>query len=772
MIVLAISARATLSVEFKANPISNVLKVALPVAQSSILPSALLRRYMEKNFPTEQSFSNDEDTDDDIEPIQAGAPNKPSTPSNPVTPCTPIPGKTAIVIGQDYYSITNYTSSFLGHPSPIGYMGYTALKNDWGELTGLKKRIDYGGGVQWVDGLAKMYPSSSIQLGLWIVGQCEDIVVGVLDHNIQRLAKYIKDHGKHHAFFLRIGYEFDSEENHYDAGFYRVAFQRIVNIFREVNTTNVAFVWHASGFGARNKMHISEWYPGARYVDWCGVSLFQQPYSCSGTNAFCRMQSVEEVLEFCKLHNIPSMIAESTPYGGLVDEHTMMKNPEAHNRAGIVGDSWSKWFEPVISLIERYDIRMWSYINCNWDLQRMWQVNHAPNEHWGDTRIEGTYFFKIIVFLYEHTLFVFVSTIFFSYLFFISAYSGIRKKWLEYVLHAPRFQMFTSPLAPPATRNPTFAPTILSTIAGDTSVEDSNSNEKKKAEKEADAKLRQQPQTASLSPPSLLRQRQLQVSDSEESTVVPPEETYPVDEVTNAENNAENPVENGTSVEPQDTFTPTLSPSMHPSTHVPSTSPTFYPTAPNYAPLGHLHADVCSPPRTQVLLAKHPDYTDDEYGERTHDSDKNHSLPLPPGGGSIPHHRRDFYTANERIILRNMLEIIVFFLEILEIFLAIMFFLAVLVLSLSCMYKYCSRSIDRYQEQHQSTFKTYGKENNISVNINNANNRGYQSLSQQEEITQQATHSSKKTHDNSRGEGYIAMTRTNVVDRKGYVVLE
>ena len=365
---------------------STMLRVALPVSSysSSYLPSAMLQRVIDSYLPQEVSDP------DDIEPIQAGAPNKPSTPANPVTPCTPIPGKTAIVIGQDFYSISNYTAAFTGHPSPVGYMAYTALKNDWGELTGLKHSIDYGGGVQWVDGLTKQYPTSSIQLGLWLKGQCEDVVVGILDHNIQRLAKYIKDHGKHHAFFLRIGYEFDSSENHYDAAYFRVAFKRIVNIFREVNTTNVAFVWHASGFPPRDHMHLSDWYPGARYVDWCGISLFQQPYTCSGGAAYCEVPSVEEVIAFCKKQTLPVMIAESTPYGGLVDEHTMIHNPEAHNGAGIVGDSWTRWFAPVLSMIERHDIRMWSYINCNWDLQDMWRTQHAKGERWGDTRIEGT----------------------------------------------------------------------------------------------------------------------------------------------------------------------------------------------------------------------------------------------------------------------------------------------------------------------------------------------------------------------------------------------
>ena len=38
-------------------------------------------------------------------------------------PCIPIEGKTALIIGQDYYSVLNYTA-VLGD-SPLGVMSYT-----------------------------------------------------------------------------------------------------------------------------------------------------------------------------------------------------------------------------------------------------------------------------------------------------------------------------------------------------------------------------------------------------------------------------------------------------------------------------------------------------------------------------------------------------------------------------------------------------------------------------------------------------------------------
>jgi hypothetical protein len=59
---------------------------------------------------------------------------------------------------------------------------------------------------------------------------------------------------------------------------------------------------------------------------------------------------------FCQ----PIMIAESTPFGGI---HL------SRNVTGLAEemDTWETWFGKVLSLIDRFDISMWSYINCNWE---------------------------------------------------------------------------------------------------------------------------------------------------------------------------------------------------------------------------------------------------------------------------------------------------------------------------------------------------------------------------------------------------------------------
>ena len=306
--------------------------------------------------------------------------------SNTLPPplCIPKEGKTGIIIGQDYDSIRNYTMNMKNNHKPYGLMSYTALANDYGELTGTKEPIDYGSGIQWTDGLSYEYPDSTIQLGLWLVGQCHKIRAGLYDHQINELARYIEKSNSN--YILRIGYEFDSFENNYPVTDYIFAYRRIVNHFRKLNIENIVFVWHASGFKPRDGLEYEDWFPGASYVDLCGVSFFQQPYDCQ-IPMECRMIYPEQLASFCKSQNIPVMIAESTPFGGIIDEITAANDPYAKNDAGYSGSTWNRWFVPIIAYIERHNVRIWSYINCNWNQQPMWRKNHSPGVLWGDTRL-------------------------------------------------------------------------------------------------------------------------------------------------------------------------------------------------------------------------------------------------------------------------------------------------------------------------------------------------------------------------------------------------
>jgi len=65
------------------------------------------------------------------------------------------------------------------------------------------------------------------------------------------------------------------------------------------------------------------------------------------------------------------MISESTPLGLGVNPAVTAENV------------WDLWFAPVLDFITVHDVRLWSYINADWDAQPMW-----AGEGWGDSRIQ------------------------------------------------------------------------------------------------------------------------------------------------------------------------------------------------------------------------------------------------------------------------------------------------------------------------------------------------------------------------------------------------
>lgn len=286
-----------------------------------------------------------------------------------------------LTIGQDFDSIRSYEHSTKRTPHAV--MSYASLLNLANTSTALTVPVDYGSGTQWASGLIDSFPDAFLQLGLYIVGMCKDISKGNMDMDIDALAYYIK--GLPTEVFLRIGYEFDSDQNNYDTKEYIDAFRHIVDRFRLLGVDKVAFVWHATGIAPRDGLSVKEWFPGEDYVDWCGISLFQQPYSCQ-VKSDCLLKYAEQVDHLCRGEfGLPVMVAESTPFGGIIDEE---RSDEGPNRAGYTGSSWSTWFTPVIEFIESHEVKMWSYIDCNWDAQKQWDRERAPGVHWGDSRVQ------------------------------------------------------------------------------------------------------------------------------------------------------------------------------------------------------------------------------------------------------------------------------------------------------------------------------------------------------------------------------------------------
>ena len=151
---------------------------------------------------------------------------------------------------------------------------------------------------------------------------------------------------------------------------YRLAFRKMVDTYHKKRRfwfyrNKIEFVWHSWAASVPDKSALGSFYPGDNYVDMVGISVFSQLYPKSQLGS---VDTVDLVLDFAKSHGKPVMIAESTVYGGIDS----------------MDDPWNDWFQPVLALIERNDVAMWSYINCDWTEQPMWQY-----AGFGDTRLSS-----------------------------------------------------------------------------------------------------------------------------------------------------------------------------------------------------------------------------------------------------------------------------------------------------------------------------------------------------------------------------------------------
>lgn len=280
--------------------------------------------------------------------------------------------------------------SLYGSTKPTVVMSYTDIQT----LRGLSTLVDYGSGVEYATGSVLLLPGRfrALQLGLWLNGTIgtRAIVSGALDSNIKILFEYLVMETPATVTYLRVGYEFDNPAFGYNSQeSYKMAFRYMVK-YCELSfyqcRSKVKFVWHSWAAGLSNGKLLADYYPGDDYVDWIGISVFSQVYQAY--EKVGNMSTIADVLSFAVLHDKPTMIGESTPFGGIPN----------------LRDPWNDWFEPVLELIEEYDVQMWCYIHCNWDAQPMWRdvgfgntllsVNETVQQSWNERVLQNPRFFR------------------------------------------------------------------------------------------------------------------------------------------------------------------------------------------------------------------------------------------------------------------------------------------------------------------------------------------------------------------------------------------
>jgi len=260
-------------------------------------------------------------------------------------PFVPQSGKTLLLIGQDRNTIDRYASATGNIPG--GTMLYTSIQ----EVRGLEEPNEYGSGPEDGQALLQTYPYSVIQIGLYMVDALDDTIAGTYDAHLKTLAQWIKKADR--PVYLRIGYEFDNPENHYDPQQYKKAFRYVIDFLRKEKVDNVAYVWHSKC--ADHPEQWMDWYPGDNYVDWFGASMFSTE----------QIPIVSKLLKLGRKHGKPFMICESSPWG----MYTV--------RAKI------DWFQHIFQFIKDQNVEAFCYIDSNWDVMPMYQGQHI-----GDARLE------------------------------------------------------------------------------------------------------------------------------------------------------------------------------------------------------------------------------------------------------------------------------------------------------------------------------------------------------------------------------------------------
>jgi hypothetical protein len=261
--------------------------------------------------------------------------NKRPVPRN-VHRLVPPRGKCLVIIGQNEDGIDEYARE-IGRDF-AGVMTYISAREP--ERLGEFERM------------LEKYPNAVFQVGLGMVGDLDAIDGGELDAKIKEMGKVFKRSRR--PVYLRVGYEFDLEGNHYEPVPYIHAFRRVRDLLTRAGVDNVSYVWHSVAFGVDET--TMNWYPGDDYVDWFGATCF------GGT-----LSDMVKIANLAALHGKPLMLAEATPRGIGVT-------------AGV--KSWRKWFVPTFDFIARYDVRAFCYISWDWESIPMFR-----GQGWGDTRI-------------------------------------------------------------------------------------------------------------------------------------------------------------------------------------------------------------------------------------------------------------------------------------------------------------------------------------------------------------------------------------------------
>ena len=192
-----------------------------------------------------------------------------------------------------------------------------------------------------------------------VQGLDAEVAGGEMDDLILDIAAIVRDTGL--PIFLRIGQEFNGFWNGYSPDTYRLAFRRIVDLFRQVGADNAITDWNYKAWAGDPTPYI-EFYPGDDYVDWWSIDLFSADFDVPAV----KMQ-VDAFIADATARGMPLFIPESAPN---------FQDLEAPA-------TWGQWYEPFFELVRDHpNIKGFCYSN------RDFAKNDASLADWGNMRID------------------------------------------------------------------------------------------------------------------------------------------------------------------------------------------------------------------------------------------------------------------------------------------------------------------------------------------------------------------------------------------------
>ena len=288
----------------------------------------------------------------------------------------PEDGKVILFVGQELEAIgglEEWNDGYLDYfERPGGFTMYTKLRPGDEEfgftytgLSGLNSTDDWGDSpsnmsLQLAD---PDFANMALAIGFEMVNHEAAIAQGERDSLVFAFGNWLKSLGER-PVFLRIGYEFAGEWNHYNREDYIAAYRYMKDKYDSMGVNNVAYVWQSHGWDEPMD-HLESWYPGDDYVDWCGYSFFSR-----GDEA--------NMIEFARQKGKPVFIAEATPTISTATVKTNGKTKETIlSEQEQAEEAWEKWFTPFFNTVhDNADVvKAINYINCHWKSHPMWVNN-------------------------------------------------------------------------------------------------------------------------------------------------------------------------------------------------------------------------------------------------------------------------------------------------------------------------------------------------------------------------------------------------------------